>query len=120
MREQRRANKKKKLELLENPPSIKQIKESNPEIEFVPEDPKETEGCRSNSVALFTAMTGSQVIMARSQFRRFNSDDAKIFIGDNEGIFDDSMTLFKQEKYKRHTVIPDPRYSPFLNAWESS
>lgn len=93
-------------------------------------------GGKANSVGVCGAITGSEVLMARSQFKHWTSSDvihffeellAKLdqkypegftFIGDNEGIYAEAMELFKNLKYHRHTVIPNPRYSPFLNAIE--
>jgi len=107
------------------------------DITFTTDKPDTYKGGKVNSVAVFAAMTGSEILMARSQLRHYTGDDAYCFfkellqklevnypkkpftfIGDNEGIYEKAMSLFKEPQYHRHTVIPNPRYSPFLNAIE--
>jgi transposase len=106
-------------------------------VAFTADTPTNMKGGKCNSVAVFAAISGSEVLLARSQLRHFTSTDSTqfftellqkldathptkkfTFIGDNEGVYAQAMELFKDEKYKRHTVIPNPRYSPFLNAIE--
>jgi hypothetical protein len=118
----------------------KKRKQPSPEITdvaFTNEQPDNYTGGKVNSVAVFAAITGSEIAMARSQLRHYTSEDAYsffkellqklevnypnkqfTFIGDNEGIYERAMSLFKEPQYHRHTVIPNPRYSPFLNAIE--
>jgi len=74
-------------------------------------------------VAVLAAVTGSEVLMAHSQFRHYTKEDAAVFftsllkklndkypgkgftfIGDNEGIWDHSMELFRRPENRHHTL----------------
>jgi transposase len=106
-------------------------------ITFSDEAPDNSKGGKANSLALCAAISGKEVLLAKTQFRHFSSEDATqffrelleklntlypdqafTFIGDNEGIYVKAMELFLDPKYRRHSLIPNPRYSPFLNAIE--
>jgi transposase len=106
-------------------------------IAFSDEPPVISKGGKANSLALCAAISGKEVLLAKTQFRHFSSEDATqffrelleklntlypdqsfTFIGDNEGIYTQAMELFLDPKYSRHSLIPNPRYSPFLNAIE--
>ena len=90
-----------------------------------------------NLLIICTFTTGDGLLLMRSQFRHYSAEDmlllfqevlekidekhpqkAFTFFGDNIQIHKEAIKLFRLEKYKRHTYIPLPRYSPFLNASE--
>lgn len=92
---------------------------------------------KNNSLTLCVAMSGTEVLLVRSQFAHFTSEDYTIFfkellekidkesptkkftfIGDNEGIYKDATQLLLLPKYRRHTLVPNPPHSPFLNGVE--
>jgi len=106
-------------------------------VEFVDEDPASQGGYRANSLALWAAISGQSVMLARTQFRHVTSIDSALyfqelldkldkeypgksftFIGDNEGIYNEMAELLLKPEYHRYKLIPNPRYSPFLNAIE--
>ncbi|EFA82331.1 hypothetical protein PPL_04756 [Heterostelium album PN500] len=96
-----------------------------------------TRGGRAETIGVVCAVTGRKILMARSQFGHFTNDAFRYFfrtllqkldkeypnqsftfIGDNEGIYKDALSLLSTDKYKRHRSIPNPRFSPFLNSIE--
>lgn len=40
------------------------------------------------------------------------------FVGDNESVYKQGMDLLMTQEHRHHSYIPNPRYSPFLNAIE--
>ncbi|KYQ94156.1 hypothetical protein DLAC_04445 [Tieghemostelium lacteum] len=99
--------------------------------------PISTDAQKVNSLAVCAAITGEKVLLVSTQFRRFNSEDfyqfmgrllAKLkkeypnesftFVGDNESVYKQGMDLLMTQEHRHHSYIPNPRYSPFLNAIE--
>jgi transposase len=111
--------------------------EPRTDIAFSDVPPINFQGGKANSLAMWTAISGTQVIVVRTQFRHPSNEDCTMFfqeildkleketpgkgytfIGDNENIYRGMEDLLLKQKYHHHTLIPNPRYSPFLNAVE--
>jgi len=79
---------------------------------------KDEQGGKANSLAL-AVISGTRVILARTQFRHPTAQDCvDFFFGDNENVYQEMTKLFMLPKNRHHTLIPNPHYSPFLNAIE--
>ncbi|KYQ89428.1 hypothetical protein DLAC_10092 [Tieghemostelium lacteum] len=135
------ANQNKKAQ--ENQESNQEDDEENQEYENFngiicsKSDPVVTDKGRVNSIALCVAITSESVLLAQTQFRRFANIDfyqfmvklleklekeypgeSFTFVGDNERVYNLGIELLLKDQYKHHNYIPNPRYSPFLNAVE--
>ncbi len=112
-----------------------QAENEDEQITYTEHQPISTGGIEVNTVALCVAVSGTEMLIAQTQYRHFTADDvvsffeellAKLhqqyphkaftFFGDNLGLYKSILPLFEQQEYQHHSYIPNPQYSPFLNA----
>jgi transposase len=114
-----------------------ELTEPRADIEFSDSDPVNFRGGKANSLAIWAAISGTKVALVRTQFQHINNEDVTLyfqelldklesesprigytFFGDNENVYRGMEDLLSKPQYHHHTLIPNPRYSPFLNAIE--